>query len=66
MPIYKKIYSSNGVIGFSQSKAVLLLLDKAFSYCFSTRQRAKLINFKEIIAIFQVIARWIQIFKDFH
>lgn len=59
-----KIYFPNRVTSFWYFEAVLLSLNKVFSYCFSIRQRAKHINFNEIIAIFQAIARWIKIFKS--
>ena len=66
MLICKKICSPSGVAGFSHCEAALLSLDKAFSYRFSTRQRAKRINFKEMRAILQAITRWIEIFRGSH
>ena len=45
---------------------MLLSLDKAFLYCFSTRQQAKSKNFKEMMAILQVMTRWIEVFKGSH
>ena len=57
IPPCNKICTPSGVTGFSSSEAALLSLDKAFSYRFSTRQRAKRINFKEITAVLQVLAR---------
>ena len=63
IPICNKIYSPSGVTGFCYSEAALLSLDKAFSYCFSTRQRAKYINFKKMTAILQAITKWIEIFR---
>ena len=66
IPICNNICSPSGVTGFSYSEAALLSFDKAFSYRFSTRQRAKRINFKEMTAILQAIARWIEIFKGSH
>lgn len=52
IPIYNKIYFLSKVTGFSYFKAILLSLDKIFSYCFLMYQRAKHINYMEIIAIF--------------
>ena len=66
IPNCNKICTPSGVTGFSSSEAALLLLDKAFSYCFSTRQRAKRINFKEMTALLQELAWWIEIFKSSH
>lgn len=66
IPTCNKICSPSGVTGFSHSEAALLSLDKAFSYRFSTRQRAKHINFKEMTAILQAIARWIETFRGSH
>ena len=66
IPTCNKICTLSGVTGFSSSVAALLSLDKAFSYRFSTRQRAKRINFKEITAVLQALARWIKIFKGSH
>ncbi len=66
MPTCNKIHSPSKVTGFSYSETVLLFLDKAFSYRFSTRQKAKYINFKEMTAILQAIARWIKSFKGYH
>ena len=66
IPTCNKICTLSGVTGFSSSVAALLSLDKAFSYRFSTRQRAKRINFKEMTAVLQALARWIEIFKGSH
>lgn len=66
MPTCSKICFSSGIIGSSYSKAVLLSLDKAFSYHFSICQRAKYISFKEITAICPTIARWIETFRGSH
>ena len=66
MPICNKICFSSKVIGFSLSEATLLSLDKAFSYCFSTCQQAKHINFKEMTSVLQALARWIETFKGSH
>ena len=63
MPTCNKIFSLSRIIGFSYSEAALLSLDKAFSYRFLTHQQAKHINFKEMTAIFQAIARWIKTFR---
>ena len=57
MPTGNKICFLSKITGFSYFEALLLSLDKAFLYCFSTYQRAKHIHFKEMIAIFQVITR---------
>ena len=64
--ICNKICFSSKVKGFSSFEAALLLLDKAFSYRFSTRQQAKHINFKEMTSVLQALARWIETFKGFH
>ena len=66
MPTCNKICTPIGVTGFSSSEAALLSLDKAFSYRFSTRQRAKRINFKEMTAVLQALVRWIETFKGSH
>ena len=66
MSICNKIYFPGGVTSFSYSEAALLSLDKAFSYCFSTRQRANHINFKEMTVILQAITRWIKTFRGSH
>ena len=66
IPPCNKICTPSGVTGFSSSEAALLSLDKAFSYRFSMRQRAKRINFKEITAVLQALARWIETFKGSH
>ena len=66
IPTYNKICTLSGVIGFNSSVAALLSLDKAFSYRFSMCQRAKCINFNEMIAVLQALARWIEIFKGSH
>ena len=63
VPICNKICSSSEVTGFSPSKAALLSLNKAFSYHFSMRQRAKCINFKEMTAVPQALPKWIETFK---
>ena len=66
MPTCNKICTPSGVTGFSSSEAALLSLDQPFSYRFSTRQRAKRINFKEMTAVLQALVRWIETFKGSH
>lgn len=66
IPTCNNICSPSGVIGFSHSEATLLSLEKAFSYRLSMRQRAKRINFKEMTAILQAMARWIKTFRGSH
>lgn len=66
VPICNKFCSSSEVTGFSSSEAALLSLAKVFSYCFSTRQRAKRINFKEMTVILQALTRWIETFNGSH
>lgn len=61
-----KICFLSGVTGLTHSEVMLLSLNKAFSYHFSTHQQTKLINFKEMTAILQAIVTRIEIFKDFH
>lgn len=66
MPTCNQICSLNWVTSFNYYEAVLLSLDKAFSYRPSTRQRAKIINFKKMITIVEAMFRWIETFKDSH
>ena len=66
IPTCNKICTLNEVAGFSSSLAALLSLNKAFTYCFLTHQRAKRINFKEMTAVLQALARKIEIFKGSH
>lgn len=57
MPTCNKIRSPSKITGFNHFEIALLSLDKVFLYRFSMRQRANYINFKEMTAIFLVIAR---------
>ena len=66
VPICNKICFSSEVTGFNSSEATSLSLDKAFSCRFSTCQRAKPINFKEMTGVFQALARWIETVKCSH
>lgn len=57
MSICNKIFSPSGIISFRYSKIMLLFLDKTFFYYFSICQQIKYIDFNEMKAIFQGIAR---------
>lgn len=68
IPICNKICYSSEVKGCSIPEAALLSLDMAFSYRFSTRQRARETCFKEMTGVLQALARWrwIETFKRPH